>query len=148
MTMKAPATIFLTSTPFWLTKLIVNSPLMTACASTGNWQRPTNVNGNGTGEGVLVTVSAIAVELISADAPIAQAAASSFLTWLPPLISVRLTNRSFNASPHAPMSPSWVIKSRTSKYVRNDANFPSAVCSAPTKSTFRRRPVGGMAPAG
>lgn len=66
--------------------------------------------------------------------------------------NLRLSTRGaasiIDAPPYAPMSPSWVIKSRTSKYVRNEENFPSAVCSAPTKSTFRRRPVGGMAPAG
>jgi hypothetical protein len=46
----------------------------------------------GTGEGVRVTVSAIAAELMTTDAPIAQAAANSLFIGDPSSISFKLTN--------------------------------------------------------
>src|SRR5207245_6945531 len=82
LTMSAPATICLTSAPFWLTKLIVYSPLITGWARNGNEQTPVMVR-VGTGEGVRVTVSAIAAELMTTDAPIAQAAANSLFIGHP-----------------------------------------------------------------
>jgi hypothetical protein len=80
--MSAPATICFTSAPFWLTKLIVYSPLITGWARNGNEQIPVKVR-VGTGEGVRVTVSAIAAELMTTDAPIAQAAANSLFIGHP-----------------------------------------------------------------